>query len=132
MSMEVADVGYSRIQAKCLSRLSRVRNPQAERMTAWIEILHRTRADVIQQSAHPWAQRLERLRGAVGADGVERISTQAVFDFLEVPQRGRTAAACSSLARLMRGNGWTPIRTRCLSGSGYRDQVRGYAREPAT
>lgn len=95
----------------------------------WIEVLRRAREQAAQQPAHPWVARLERLRGTVGHDGVERITTQAVFDVLEVPQRARTAAASSTLARLMRGMGWTPMRTRSLTRGGFNDQVRGYARE---
>jgi hypothetical protein len=77
----------------------------------------------------PWRLRLERLRGKVGYDGVERISTQTVFDVLEVPQRGRNAGACRQLAKLMRELRWTPIKARGLTQDGFRDQVRGYARD---
>jgi hypothetical protein len=98
-------------------------------MMPWVEVLRLAREQVTRQQAHPWVARLERLRGTVGNDGVERITTQAVFDLLEVPQRARTAAACSTLARLMRDMGWTPIRTRSLARGGFRDQARGYARE---
>jgi hypothetical protein len=65
----------------------------------------------------------------VGDDGIERVATQAVFDLLEVPQRGRTAGACRRLARVMGGLGWTPVRARGLTQTGLRDQVRGYARD---
>jgi hypothetical protein len=73
--------------------------------------------------------RLERIKGKIGYDGVERISTQDVFDHLEVPQKARTAAACRRLAKIMRDLGWSAIKARCLGQGGYRDQVRGYARE---
>jgi hypothetical protein len=72
---------------------------------------------------------IERVRGKVGDDGIERVSTQAVFDFLEVPQRSRTAEACRRLAELMRELGWSPIKARGMTQSGFRDQVRGYARD---
>jgi hypothetical protein len=77
----------------------------------------------------PWRLRLERIRGKVGYDAVERVSTQAVLDFLEVPQRGRNAAACRRLAKLMRELGWSPIKARGMTQNGFRDQVRGYARD---
>jgi hypothetical protein len=77
----------------------------------------------------PWHIRLERIRGKVGDDGIERISTQVVFDFLEVPQRSRTAGACRRLAQLMRELGWSQVKARGLTQSGFRDQVRGYARD---
>jgi hypothetical protein len=76
-----------------------------------------------------WRLRLERARGKVGDDGIERVSTQTVFDLLEVPQRSRTAGACRRLAILMRELGWHPIKARGLTPGGFRDQVRGYARD---
>ena len=78
---------------------------------------------------HPWENPIQRLRGRVGSDGVERVTTQAVFDFLDVPQRARSAAACSALAKKMRNAGWTPIRFRGLTRGGFLEQIRGYARE---
>jgi hypothetical protein len=77
----------------------------------------------------PWRLRLERIRGKVGYDGVERISTQTAFDVLEVPQRGRNAGACRQLAKLMRELGWSPIKARGLTPSGFKEQVRGWARD---
>ena len=77
----------------------------------------------------PWRLRLEGVRGKVWDDDIERISTQALFDILEVPQRHRRAGACRRLARLMRELGWTPIKARGLTQGGFRDQVRGWARD---
>jgi hypothetical protein len=78
---------------------------------------------------------LRKLKGRVGHDGVERISTTDVFDELEVPMRYRPSQTIK-LSRLMRGLGWTNIRARGLNPGSYRDRVRGYAREvphhPAT
>jgi hypothetical protein len=93
------------------------------------ELLRQTRAQASARPADPWRLRLERARGKVGDDGVERVATQSVFDLLEVPQRGRTAGACRRLANLMRELGWTPIKARGLTQGGFRDQVRGYARD---
>jgi hypothetical protein len=78
----------------------------------------------------PWRLRLERLRGQIGDDGVERVSTQALFDHLEVFQRSRGAGACRRLAKIMREFGWTPVRVRDLTRGGYLEQVRGYCRAP--
>jgi hypothetical protein len=77
----------------------------------------------------PWRLRLERLRGKVGYDAVERVSTQSAFDFLEVPQRERNAGTCRRLAKLMRELGWSPIKARGMTQNGFRDQVRGWARD---
>src|SRR5258706_7512236 len=77
----------------------------------------------------PWELRLERLRGQIGDDGIERVSTQHVFDVLEVPQRSRGSGACRRLAKVMVELGWTPVRVRDLTRGGYLEQVRGYARD---
>ena len=77
----------------------------------------------------PWALRLERVRGRVGNDGIERVSTQTLFDHLEVFQRGRGTGACRRLAQVMRDLGWTAVRVRDLTRGGYKEQVRGYCRD---
>ncbi len=71
---------------------------------------------------------LQDLPGKKLDNGIERISTQTVFDILEVPHRSRTAGACRRLSKLMRELGWHPIKARGLTPGGFRDQVRGYAR----
>jgi hypothetical protein len=84
---------------------------------------------------HPWLVKLRKLKGRVGHDGVERVSTSDVFDVLEIPMRRRPSETIQ-LSRLMRALGWSPIRARGLYPGSYRDRVRGYAREvpghPAT
>ena len=83
-------------------------------------------APTAPQTAPPLTQ---TLKGKIGSDGVERISTQAVFDYLDVPQCERSAVACSTLSKLMQAQGWTSVRFRGITCGGYRDQVRGFARE---
>lgn len=78
----------------------------------------------------PWRFPLARVRGELGADGVARVTTQALFDLLEVSQGNRGAAACRRLARLMRSLGWSGVRVRGLTRGGYLEQVRGWARDP--
>jgi hypothetical protein len=80
------------------------------------------------QPSDPWRLRLERARGKIGDDGVERVSTQSLWDFLEVRQRDRNAGAARRLAKIMRELGWHPIKARGLTPGGFTDQVRGYAR----
>jgi hypothetical protein len=53
-----------------------------------------------QAPGDPWRLRLEGLKGKKWDDGIERISTQTVFD-----------------------------KARGLTPGGFRDQVRGYARD---
>jgi hypothetical protein len=83
----------------------------------------------LARRADPWRTTLSRLHGKVGEDGVERISTQAIFDLLEVPQQRRTAGEGRRLAKLMRELGWSPIKARGLNQRGLLEQVRGYARD---
>ncbi len=96
---------------------------------AFIELLRSSRDRVREGAKDPWRVRLEKLKGRIWDDDVERIATQAVFDYLDVPQGLRTAPACRRLAKIMTELGWTPIRARGLNRSGYRDQVRGWARD---
>ena len=96
---------------------------------SFISSLRQAREQARKIAEDPWRRRLESLRGKNWDDGIERITTQTVFDVLEVPQRARTAGACRRLAKLMRELGWSPIKARGLTPGGFRDQVRGYARD---
>jgi hypothetical protein len=77
----------------------------------------------------PWRLPLERLRGQIGDDGIERVTTQAALDVLQVPQRSRRAGAYKRLAKLMTELGWTAVRVRGMTRGGYMEQVRGFARD---
>ena len=79
----------------------------------------------------PWRMRLERVRGTVGFDGLERISTQTLMEIAEVPQRQRAAGNYRHLASLMAELGWTAVRVRDFNRRGFNEQVRGYLREGA-
>ncbi len=96
---------------------------------SFIGKLQQKRDELRAQQADPWYIRLEGAHGKLGDDNVERISTQTLFDILEVPQRGRTAPASRRLAKLMRELGWTAVKARGLTPGGFTDQVRGYARD---
>ena len=76
----------------------------------------------------PWLAPLQRARGKVEFDGLERVSSQTLLDMLEVPQRSRTAGTFRRLAKLMAALGWTAVRVRDLTRGGYKEQVRGYCR----
>src|SRR5438270_7692836 len=76
----------------------------------------------------PWLAPLQRVRGRVEFDGLERVSSQTLLDVLEVPQRSRTAGTFRRVARLMAELGWTAVRVRDLTRGGYKEQVRGYVR----
>ncbi len=110
--------------------LVRLERAHAEGKLSFVELLEQTAAAARASGVgDPWRLRLERVRGKLWDDDIERISTQTLFDILEVPQRGRTAGACRRLAKLMRELGWTPIKARGLTPGGFRDQVRGWARD---
>jgi hypothetical protein len=72
---------------------------------------------------------LPGIRGKIGDDGMERVSSQTLLDMLEVPQRSRTAGTFRRLAKLMAELGWTAVRVRGMTRGGYKEQVRGYARD---
>ena len=90
--------------------------------------LEAAKAEAAAPPIDPWRLRLERVRGKVDFDGMERVSTQHVLDVLEMPQRERTAGAYRHLASLMSELGWSPVRVRDLTRGGYKEQVRGYVR----
>ncbi len=96
---------------------------------SFLEKLQRAGAEAIARDADPWRLPLERLRGHLGDDGVERVTTQIVLDLLEVPQRARRAGTYRRLAKLMAELGWTAVRVRGLTRGGYLEQVRGFARD---
>jgi hypothetical protein len=96
---------------------------------SYLQKLEQARVGAVARGGDPWRLPLERLRGRIGDDNVERVANQAVLDFLEVPQRNRGAGACRRLAKLMRELGWSPIKARGLNQRGLREQIRGYARD---
>jgi hypothetical protein len=80
-------------------------------------------------TADPWRLTLARVRGKLDFfDGLERVSSQALLDLLEVPQRQRTAGTYRRLCKIMSELGWTAVRVRDLTRGGYKEQVRGYCR----
>jgi hypothetical protein len=83
------------------------------------------------EDTDPWRLTLERVRGKVDFfDKLERIGSQTLLDLLEVPQRKRTAGTFRRLSKIMTELGWTAVRVRDLTRGGYKEQVRGYCREP--
>ena len=97
---------------------------------SWLGKLETVKAEIAARNVDPWRLRLERVRGKISDDGIERITTQMLFDMLGVPQRSRGAGACRRLAKLMSELGWMAVRVRGLTRGGYLEQVRGYAKEP--
>ena len=96
---------------------------------SWLGKLEKAKAEIAKPNVDLWRLRLERVRGKIGDDGIERVTTQTLFDILEVTQRSRRAGACRRLAKLMAELGWTAVRVRGLTRGGYLEQVRGYCRD---
>ena len=97
-------------------------------MVSFLAKLKAAQAEIEAPPADPWLAPLQRVRGKVEFDGLERVSTQRVLDILEVPQCQRTAGAYRHLAKLMSELGWSAVRVRDLTRGGYKEQVRGYLR----
>jgi hypothetical protein len=95
---------------------------------SFLQKLEAASAGTVARDGDPWRLPLERLRGEVGDDGVERITTQRVLDILDVPQRARRPGAYRRLAKLMTELVWSAVRVRGLTRGGYLEQVRGFAR----
>jgi hypothetical protein len=53
---------------------------------SFLQKLEQASAVAKARDSDPWRPPLERLRGHIGDDGVERITTQVVLDVLVVPQ----------------------------------------------
>ncbi|SHG24120.1 hypothetical protein [Bradyrhizobium erythrophlei] len=83
----------------------------------------------LEAPADPWLAPLQRVRGKVEFDGLERVTSQTILDMLEVPQCSRTAGTYRRLAKLMAELGWAAVRVRDLTRGGYKEQVRGYVRK---
>jgi hypothetical protein len=95
---------------------------------AWLTRLHAAQI-ATQIVVDPWLAPLERVRGKVDGDGLERATTQMLLDVVDCPQRSRTAGTYRRLAKLMAELGWTAVRVRDMTRGGYKEQVRGYVRD---
>ena len=103
-------------------------NPEVRALSFREKMREEAARAAAEETADPWRLRLERVRGKVDYDGLERVNSQTLLDLLEVPQRNRTAGAYRRLAKLMAELGWTAVRVRDLTRGGYKEQIRGYCR----
>jgi hypothetical protein len=86
------------------------------RHLSFIQQLEAAKASVA--NIDPWENQLRRVRGDVGSGGEERISTEGVFDALDLPAFQRTAEAGKRVKSLMHALGWVPVRARHVTGRG--------------
>jgi hypothetical protein len=79
----------------------------------------------------PWHAPTSRIKGRVGWDGVEHITSREVLDALEVPVHAKRAALYRRLNKVMQSHGWQPVRVRLNSSTGCNisERVRGYERQ---
>ena len=96
---------------------------------SWLGKIKAAQAEMAARDIDPFRLRLERVRGKIDYDGIERVTTQMLLDVLEVPQRSRRAGTYRKLSKLMVELGWTAVRVRARTRGDYLEQVRGYARD---
>jgi len=97
-------------------------------MSSFLRKLQAAQTEAAARDTDPWSFRLERVRGTVDYDGVERVSSQTLLDLLEIQQRQRRAGLYRRLARVMTELGWRATRVRDLNGRGFKEQLRGFCR----
>jgi hypothetical protein len=79
----------SPILAQRVQKVFAMRHNLGARHLSFIQLLHDAKAEI--KPFDPWEEQVHRLRGEVGSDGVERISTEGIFDALDLPAFQRTA-----------------------------------------
>ncbi len=81
-----------------------------------------------KKSSDPWFEPTSRLKGRVDWDGWEYVSSQQCLDIVEVPMHAREGPLFRRLTKVMRQQGWQPIRIK-INGGGVTERVRGYRRK---
>ena len=100
-----------------------------ETVMSWLGKLQEAKVKMAARNDDPWRLPLERMRGQIDFDGLERVTSQKILDLLEIPQRSRRAPVFRRVAKLMAELGWTAVRVRDLTRGGYKEQVRCYCRD---
>jgi tripartite-type tricarboxylate transporter receptor subunit TctC len=84
---------------------------------SFLELLKQKKIETLARDADPWLIPLERLRGQIGHDGLEKIQTQRVLDLLEVPQSSRRAGTYRRLTKVMTQLGWSAVPNSATQGT---------------
>jgi hypothetical protein len=109
-------------------REARGDNAPTEAHRPWLTQLRDAAEAMAEQSDDPWALVLDNLRGHV-VGGVERISTQEIYEKLGVRRNVQSGNTGRRLAIYMADRGWKSIRAHGLNPHGrFSTRVRGYAR----
>ncbi len=93
-----------------------------------MSFLEKLRGSAAKKPSDPWMAALHLLNVRSGSDRIERIATDALFDFLDIAPLQRTPEAAKRLRRVMVELGWTPMRVRSATARGRASRVRGYVR----
>jgi hypothetical protein len=91
----------------------------------------KARAQADQAPADPWLFKLARVKGKTdpyGEPGIERITSAAICDILEIPPMERKKRIYQRINRVMRELHWSPVKVRDLR-SVRSENVRGYMRQ---
>lgn len=77
----------------------------------------------------PWVEQLRNIKGRIDpTDGVERISTLFIMEFLGVKPHKRLSEFKRLQKVMVNSLGWQPTRVFGLNERSYREQLRGFAR----
>jgi hypothetical protein len=109
-----------------IGRLRAAKAIQAARRAA------EARAEMQQDNAapdDPWLPVLAEVQGELNKDGTAYVTSSMLAEILNVKLKERKAGTYRRIAGLMISLHWQPVRVFGLNARGYREQVRGYARD---
>jgi hypothetical protein len=96
---------------------------------SWLERLHSEKVRLENRNADVWVPILERAKGVVDHDGIERVTAQSLLDILKVPMGKRKNEHYQRLTKIMIELGWSSHRIHGITAGGYREQVHGFCRD---
>jgi transposase-like protein len=96
---------------------------------SWLERLHSEKVRLENRNADVWVPILERAKGVVDHDGIERVTAQSLLDILKVPMGKRKNEHYQRLTKIMIDLGWSSHRIHGITAGGYREQVHGFCRD---
>lgn len=87
---------------------------------AWVEELRAAAASAhaANNPSDSWNEKLRAVRGDIDRSGLERVTTERLFDVLDLPRHHRTPEAGKRLRRVMVSLGWTAVRLTAPTARG--------------